>query len=215
MAGPMTLNHRIVVRIHKRQFPLIERKIMCGDKKQDSIETEISESFIKSRKVFLWGAVDDKLSKEIVQKLLYLDSQSNEDITLYINSPGGSVIDGFAILDAIDSIKSDVVTIVTGFAASMGAIIQMCGAKGKRYIWPRGKIMIHQPLINGVIEGVTADINIRAEQIEKTRAIVNKIISDKTGKTLEQVIKDTDRDFWLTAEESLEYGLVDKIEAKN
>lgn len=185
----------------------------CEKEKTESLDKEISESFIKNRTIFLWGQVDDKSAKEVVQQLLYLDSKSNDDITLYVNSPGGSVIAGCAILDAMDAVKSDIRTIVSGFAASMGAIIQSNGTKGKRYIWPRAKVMIHQPLISGHIEGVTVDIEIHAEQIEKTRANLNQHLSDRTGQPIEKIMADCDRNYWMTASEALAYGMVDFIEA--
>lgn len=186
---------------------------MCDTEKTETLDKKIQESFLARREVFLWTAVDDKLAKEIVQQLFYLDSLSNDPITLYINSPGGSVIAGCAILDAMDAVVSPIKTVVTGFAASMGAIIQSNGTPGMRYAWPRAKIMIHQPLINGHIQGVTSDISIRADQIEKTRLNLNQHLAKVTGQTLEKVIKDTDRDYWMTSEESLAYGMIDHIGA--
>lgn len=180
--------------------------------KEESLEKKLSESFLKNRRVFLWGQVDDKSAKEVVARLLYLDSQSHEDIVLLVNSPGGVITSGTAILDAMDAIKSDVATVVMGQAASMGAVIAAYGKKGKRYAWKRSRVMIHQPLISGTMYGPASDIQIQAEEMLRIRRELNQLLADASGKTLEQLEIDTDRDNIMTAAEACSYGLVDKVE---
>lgn len=188
----------------------------CESKEKDDkgLEKQLAESFLKNRRVFLWGAVDDKSAKEVVARLLFLDSQSHDDIVLLINSPGGVITSGTAILDAMDSVKSDVVTVVMGQAASMGAVILAYGQKGKRYAWKRSRIMIHQPLISGTMYGPASDIQIQAEEMLRIRKDLNQLLADASGKTLEQIELDTDRDHFLSADEAKEYGLIDIVENK-
>lgn len=189
----------------------------CSDEKTPKpteLEKELSESFLKQRKIFLWDEIDDKLSKDVVARLLYLDSKSSEDIYLFINSPGGVITAGCAILDAMDAVESNVVTIVTGQAASMAAVILACGTKGKRYAWPRSRVMIHQPLISGHIHGVNIDLQIQAEEITHLRTMMNLLLSERTGKTLEQIEADTDRDFFMNSWAAESYGIVDAVETK-
>lgn len=176
------------------------------------LEKQLAESFLKNRRVFLWGAVDDKSAKEVVARLLFLDSQSHDDIVLLINSPGGVITSGTAILDAMDAVKSDVVTVVMGQAASMGAVILAYGKKGKRYAWKRARVMIHQPLISGTMYGPASDIQIQAEEMLRIRQDLNQLLADASGKTLAQIEADTDRDHFLSSDESKEYGLVDIVE---
>ena len=191
---------------------LLEKK--TEDKKEESsIEKQIQESFIKSRKVFLWGAVDDESSEKIVKQFLFLDQTNNDDIYFYINSPGGVITSGLAVYDCMQALKSDVCTVVSGQAASMGAVLLAGGAKGKRYAWPNARIMIHQPLISGQMYGPAADIEIQAEEMLRIRQRLNKILAHHTGKPEEQIEKDTERDKFMISEEAKEYGLVDKIEA--
>lgn len=183
------------------------------DKEEPSfLAKEIAESFIKARKIFLWGQVDDKSAEQIVKQLMYLDSQSHEDILFYINSPGGVISSGLAIIDAMEAVKSDVVTIVSGQAASMGAQLLAGGAKGKRYAWKNARVMIHQPLISGHMYGPATDIQIQAEEMLRIRTSLNKFLSEATGKSIEQIEADTDRDRFMTAEEAKAYGMVDIIE---
>ena len=182
------------------------------EKKEESLEKKLSESFLKNRRVFLWGQVDDKSAKEVVARLLYLDTQSHEDIVLLVNSPGGVITSGTAILDTMDAVKSDIVTVVMGQAASMGAVIAAYGVKGKRYAWKRSRIMIHQPLISGTMYGPASDIQIQAEEMLRIRKELNQLLADASGKTLEQLDADTDRDNIMTATEALEYGLVDMVQ---
>lgn len=175
-------------------------------KAQDLIDTQLLED----RKIFLWGAVDDKTAKHVVDRLFYLDAISNEEIKLYINSPGGYVTAGFSIYDTIKSIKSPVATICTGLAASMGSILLSVGAKGRRFIQPHARVMIHQP--SGGARGQASDIEITAQEILKTKELSAKILADNCDQTYEKVMKDFNRDHWMSAEESVEYGIVDALE---
>ncbi|MEK7391390.1 MAG: ATP-dependent Clp protease proteolytic subunit [Fibrobacterota bacterium] len=183
-----------------------------GEKKEESLEKKLSESFLKNRRVFLWGQVDDKSAKEVVARLLYLDTLNHEDIVLLVNSPGGVITSGTAILDAMDAVKSDIVTVVMGQAASMGAVIAAYGKQGKRYAWKRSRVMIHQPLISGTMYGPASDIQIQAEEMLRIRRELNQLLADASGKSLEQLEADTDRDNIMTAQEAKEYGLVDVLE---
>jgi ATP-dependent Clp protease, protease subunit len=176
------------------------------------LSKEIMESFIKARKIFLWSQVDDIVSEKIVKQLMYLDTQNNENITLYINSPGGVISSGLAIYDAMQAVKSKVATVVCGQAASMGAVLLAGGAKGLRYTWKNARVMIHQPLISGHMYGPASDIEIQAEEMLRIRNNLNKILADHTGKSMEQIELDTDRDRFMTAEEAKAYGMVDIIE---
>ena len=190
-----------------------EEKEKEKDKDEPSfLAKEIAESFIKARKIFLWSPVDDAAAEKIVKQLIYLDSQNHEDIYFYINSPGGVISSGLAILDAMDAVKSDVVTIVSGQAASMGAVLLCAGKKGKRYAWKNSRVMIHQPLISGHMYGPATDIQIQAEEMLRIRTALNKVLADATGKSMEQIELDTDRDRFMTAEEAKTYGMIDIIE---
>ena len=171
------------------------------------------EYFSNSRKVFLWNQVDDESAEKIVKQLIYLDSLSHDDITFYINSPGGVISSGLAIYDCMNAIQSDVVTVCCGQAASMGAVLLTAGAKGKRYAWPSARIMIHQPLIQGQMEGPASDIKIQAEEKLRIRSITSGIIAKTTGKTAEEVDRDTERDNFMSAEEAKAYGLVDEVKS--
>jgi ATP-dependent Clp protease protease subunit len=176
------------------------------------IKAEIEKNFIKKRQVFLWGPVDDHSAQYVVERLLYLDAlEPGKDITLFINSPGGVITSGMCIFDTMQMIQSDVATVCMGLAASMGALLLCGGAKGKRYAWAHSKIMIHQPLISGQIVAPAIDLKIHAQEIKKTRDELNRIIAERTGRTIEQVEKDTDRDYYMNAKEALEYGIIDKI----
>ncbi|RFP58088.1 MAG: ATP-dependent Clp protease proteolytic subunit [Limnothrix sp. CACIAM 69d] len=165
----------------------------------------------QERIIFLGKEVDDEIANEIVAVMLYLDSEDNsKDIVLYINSPGGSVTAGMAIYDTMQHIKSDVVTVCVGLAASMGAFLLAAGAKGKRLALPHARIMIHQPSMGG-FRGQATDIDIEAKEILKTRSQLDEILALRTGQSLEKVKKDTERDYWLSAEESKDYGLIDRV----
>jgi ATP-dependent Clp protease protease subunit len=168
------------------------------------------KKFIEQRKVFLWGAVDDKSSKEITDRLLYLEAiDPGKDITFYINSPGGIVTSGMVIYDTMQMISSPVSTVCMGMAASMGSILLSGGTKGKRFIFPHGEVMIHQPSGGG--RGTSADLEIMAVQMLKTKEMGAKILAENCGQTFEKVMKDFDRDYWMDANESIKYGIVDKL----
>lgn len=168
------------------------------------------KKFIDQRKIFLWGVVDDKSAKDITARLMFLDAvDPGKEIKFYINSPGGVVTSGMVIYDTMQLIKSPVSTICMGMAASMGSILLSGGEKGKRFIFPHGEVMIHQPSGGG--QGTSADLEIMAEQIKKIKALGAKILADNCGQTFEKVMKDFDRDYWMGSEESLHYGIVDGI----
>ncbi|GAA4280654.1 ClpP family protease [Gaetbulibacter aestuarii] len=180
-----------------------------SENKDNKIQDIIDAKLIEERKVFLWGQVDDDSAKHVVDRLMYLDALEKKDIHLYINSPGGYVTAGFAIYDCMKSLKSDVSTICTGFAASMGSIILSAGKKGKRFIQPHARVMIHQP--SGGARGPASDIEITAKEILKTKEISAQILADNCGQKFEKIMKDFNRDHWMGAEESVAYGIVDKV----
>lgn len=168
------------------------------------------KKFIEQRKVFLWGPVDDKSSKEITDRLLYLEAiNPGAEITFYINSPGGVVTSGMVIYDTMRMISSPVSTVCMGMAASMGSILLSGGEKGKRYIFPHGEVMIHQPSGGG--RGTSADLEIMAVQMQKTKEMGAQLLADNCGQTFEKVMKDFDRDYWMDAQESIKYGIVDHL----
>src|SRR5690554_4208416 len=177
--------------------------------KPNKVQDAIDAKLLEERKVFLWGQVDDKSAKHVIDRLMYLDSLEKKDIHLYINSPGGYVTSGFAIYDCMKSLKSDVSIICTGFAASMGSILLSAGTKGKRFIQPHARVMIHQP--SGGARGQASDIEITAQEILKTKELSAKILAENSGQSFEKVMKDFNRDHWMGAEESVAYGIVDKI----
>lgn len=189
--------------------PVIVEKEINGERSYD-----IFSKLLKERIILLSGEIDDNLANTIVAELLYLDSLNNEDISIYINSPGGSITAGMAIYDTMNFVKSDVSTICIGMAASMGAFLLSCGTKGKRYSLPNSEIMIHQPL--GGAQGQATEIKIAAERILKSRDKLNKILSKNTGQDIEIISRDTERDNFMESDEALQYGLIDKIiENKN
>ena len=172
----------------------------------------LEKYFIKTRSVHLWGSVDDKSAKDVVNKMLLLDAdKSGEEIKFYINSPGGVVTSGMVIYDVMRMLKSPVTTICMGLAASMGSILLSGGVKGKRSIFPHGEVMIHQPSLGGSIQGVSADLEIQAKQTKRVKDLGAKILAENTGKTIERIMKDFDRDYWMDAKEAIEYGIVDQI----
>lgn len=181
-------------------------------KEKEEKPIKIQNTFLKERKVFLWGGVTDKSARDITEKLLYLEmDQPGEPITFYINSPGGSITAGMAIYDTMKMISAPITVIVTGMAASMGSIL-LCGAdKGKRLLYPHSRVLIHQPLISGQMVAVAVDIHIQAKEMERLRDELNAILAGSSGQPLEKIEKDTDRDFYMTAEEAIEYGLADEI----
>ena len=171
---------------------------------------QFDKKFIEQRKIFLWGVVDDKSAKDITARLLYLEAiDPGKEITFYINSPGGVVTSGMVIYDTMQMISSPVSTVCMGMAASMGSILLSGGAKGKRYIFPSGQVMIHQPSGGG--QGVSADLEIMAIQIMKIKQMGACILADNCGQTFEKVMKDFDRDYWMDAKESVAYGIVDGL----
>jgi len=188
--------------------PVVVEQTSRGERSYD-----IFSRMLKERIIFLDGEVNDASASIIKAQLLFLEAEDPEaDIWLYINSPGGSVSAGLGIYDTMNFIKPDVGTICTGLAASMGAFLLCSGAKGKRYCLPNAEVMIHQPL--GGAKGQATEIEIACKHILRTKERLNRIIAENTGKTIEEVAKDTDRDNWLTAEEALEYGLIDEIKTK-
>ena len=184
--------------------PVIIEKELSGERSYD-----IFSRLLKERIIFINGKIDDNISNAVIAQLLYLDHINNDDIYLYINSPGGSVSAGMAIYDTMNFIESDVSTICLGIAASMAAFLLSSGCKGKRFILPNADVMIHQPL--GGAEGQASDIKIASDRIINLRLRLNKILAKNTGQTLKKIQKDTERDNYLNAESSIEYGLVDKI----
>lgn len=173
---------------------------------------KMEQLFLEKRAVYLWGVVDDKSARDIVSKLLLLDADKpGEEIKFFINSPGGMVTSGMVMYDTMRLIKSPVSTICMGLAASMGSILLSAGTKGKRYIYPHGEVMIHQPSLGGYFQATSADIEIQANQMRKTKEIGAKILAENCGKTVEQIMKDFDRDYWMDANESVSYGIVDKV----
>ncbi len=178
--------------------------------KSGKIQDILDRKFLEERSVFLWGQVDDKSAKHVIDRLMYLDMISNDEIKLYINSPGGYVTSGFAMYDTIKSLKSPVSTICTGLAASMGSILLSVGEKGRRFIQPNAKVMIHQP--SGGARGQASNIEIQAAEILKTKELSAQILADNCGQDVEKVLKDFNRDYWMDAQESLDYGIVDGIQ---
>jgi ATP-dependent Clp protease protease subunit len=168
------------------------------------------KKFLEQRKVFLWGEVHDKSAREITNRLLYLEAMDpGKEITFYINSPGGVITSGMVIYDTMQMISSPVSTVCMGMAASMGSILLSGGKKGKRFIFPHGEVMIHQPSGGG--QGTSADLEIMAVQIQKAKDLGAKILADNCGQSVEKIMEDFDRDYWMDAEESKKYGIVDGI----
>lgn len=185
--------------------PTVIEKSQFGERAYD-----IYSRLLRERIIFLGGPIDDAVANTIIAQLLFLQSEdSKKDISLYINSPGGHVHSGLAIIDTMNHIKPDVSTVCVGMAASMGAHILAAGAKGKRFSLPNSQIMIHQP--HGGAEGQASDIEINARQILKLRENLNKMLAKSTGQTLSKIEKDVDRDFFMDAEEAKKYGIIDKI----
>jgi ATP-dependent Clp protease protease subunit len=175
----------------------------------------LEKYFFERRSVHLWGPVDDKSARDVVSKMLLLDADKpGEEIKFYINSPGGVVTSGMVIYDTMRMMSSPVSTICMGLAASMGSILLSGGVKGKRFIYPHGEVMIHQPSLGGYIQGVSADLEIQAEQTQRVKLIGAKILADNTGKSVNQILKDFDRDYWMDATEAIKYGIVDQVVEK-
>jgi ATP-dependent Clp protease protease subunit len=173
---------------------------------------KLEKYFYDTRSIYLWGPVDDKSAKDVVTKLLLLEADKpGEEIKFYISSPGGSVTSGMVIYDMMKLISSPVSTICMGLAASMGSILLSAGEKGRRFIFPNGEVMIHQPSLGGHIQGVSADMEIHAEQVLRTKEMGARILAENTGQSIERIKKDFERDYWMDAEKSIGYGIVDKI----
>ena len=192
-------------------IPYVVEQTSRGERSYD-----IFSRLLKDRIIFLSEDVNHVTASLVVAQLLFLESEDpDKEICLYINSPGGSISDGMAIVDTINYIKCPVSTICVGMAASMGAVLLACGEKGKRYATPNAEVMIHQPLIGGGgLSGQTTEIKIHADHMVRTREKLNKLLSEKTGQPLETIERDTERDNYMTAEEALEYGLIDGIMSK-
>ena len=176
---------------------------------QSKVKELIENKLLEERKVFLWGMVDDESAKHVIERLMYLDSLGSDEIQLIINSPGGYVTSRFAIYDTMMQVKSPVATVCSGLAASMGSILLSAGAKGRRMIQPHARVMIHQP--SGGAQGQASSIEIQAREIIKTKEIGARILSENCNQPLEKVMNDFDRDYWMDAQESLAYGIVDQL----
>ena len=188
--------------------PTVLEKTSMGERAYD-----IYSRLLKDRIIFLGGGIDTEISNLVIAQLLFLENEDpKKDITLYVNSPGGHVTAGLAIIDTMNFIKPDVSTVCVGMAASMGAMILSAGAKGKRFVLPNSEVMIHQPL--GGAEGQASDIAIAAENILKTRTTLYKMLAKNTGKSLAQIEKDADRNYWMSGDDAVKYGIVDKMISK-
>ena len=173
---------------------------------------KMEKYFFETRAIYLWGAVEDRTAKEVTTKMLLLDADKpGEEIKFYINSPGGVVTSGMVIYDTMRMLKSPVSTICMGLAASMGSILLSGGVKGRRFIYPHGEVMIHQPSLGGHIQGVSVDLEITAKQTRRVKEIGARILAENCGKKVDQIMKDFDRDYWMDAKESIEYGIVDQL----
>ena len=214
--------------MNRNQF-LYNEPIDLGWKAEDEEEKEevqpksdlgmfskkLEKYFFEKRAVYLWGVVDDKSAKDIVSKLLLLDADKpGKEIKFYINSPGGVVTSGMVMYDTMQMISSPVSTVCMGLAASMGSILLSGGKKGSRYIFPHGEVMIHQPSLGGYIQGVSADLEIQAEQTKRVKEIGATILAKNCGKTVEQIMKDFNRDYWMNADAAIKYGIADKLVEK-
>ncbi|MBQ3966127.1 MAG: ATP-dependent Clp protease proteolytic subunit [Treponema sp.] len=190
--------------------------ILDKDEKKPEMPQQdaLAEKFLKTRQIILSGEVNQENAEKVIKQLLLLEADSDKPIYLYIDSPGGSIDDGFGIFDMIRFVNAPVYTIGTGLIASMGALILLSVPKERRLGLPNSHYLIHQPLIGGAYRGVATDLEIQAEEIAKSKAKIVEIISSETGKSKEQVVQDTDRDFWLTADEAVEYGLISRVVTK-
>lgn len=205
--------------MNRNQFLYNDWRMDDEEEKEESPKSDIGmfskkleRYFFDKRAVYLWGVVDDKSAKDIVSKLLLLDADKpGEEIKFYINSPGGVVTSGMVMYDTMQMIKSPVSTICMGLAASMGSILLSGGAKGKRFIFPHGEVMIHQPSLGGYIQGVSADLEIQAQQTKRVKEIGAGILAKNCGKTVDQIMKDFDRDYWMDAQGAIKYGIADKL----
>jgi len=190
-----------------------------AEEKEDKPQTDpgmlmkkLEKYFFETRTVQLWGPVDDRSAKDIINKFFLLDmDQPGKEIRFLINSPGGVVTSGMAIYDVMRMLKSPVSTVCIGLAASMGSILLSGGVKGRRFIYPHGEVMIHQPSLGGYIQGISVDLEIQAKQTKRVKEIGAKILAENCGKKFDQIMRDFDRDYWMDAKESVEYGIVDGV----
>jgi len=179
---------------------------------EHGVEPMIQKRFVQERKVFFWTDTNDEACRKAVEKLLYLEATDpGKEITFYLNSPGGSITSGMALFDTMRMISSPIKVVVMGMAASMGSILLCAGNKGSRFLFPHSRVLIHQPLISGRMMGSAVDINIQALEMERLRKELNLILSESSGQPLEKICRDTDRDFYMTAQEAIDYGLADGI----
>lgn len=183
--------------------------IMCDDKEKKPADQNSDDIVLKTRSILISGEIDKKMAEKVVSQLLMLEAENDEPIKVFIDSPGGDVDSAFAIFDMIRFVKPKVIMVAMGLAASAGALILLAGERQDRFGFPNSHYLIHQPLSG--IRGVATEIEIHAREIEKTRQKLNSLIAQETGKSISQVEKDTDRDYWLTAEEALDYGLISRI----
>ena len=182
---------------------------MENKNKAGKVQDQIERSLLEDRKIFLWGAVNEKTAQHLIERMLYLDSVGDEEIKFYISSPGGYVTSGFAIYDTMLSLNSPVSTICSGLAASMGSILLSAGTKGRRFVQPHARVMIHQP--SGGAQGQASNIEIQAAEILKIKELSARILAQNCNQDYNRIIKDFNRDYWMDASESLEYGIVDEI----
>jgi len=182
--------------------------------KKMMVGSEIEEQLLKRREIFLWGEINDESAESIVKKILFFDGQNHDDIFIFINSPGGVISSGLAIYDAMQYAQSAVSTICMGQAASMAAVILCAGTKGMRVVWEHARVLIHQPLISGNMFGPASDIQIQAEEMLRIRDNLNEILAKHTGQSIKKIAEDTDRDFFMSADEARKYGIIDKIVKK-
>lgn len=191
-----------------------EEEQQTEDKRDDlmMLNKKLEKYFFDKRSVYLWGAVEDKTAREVVSKLLLLDAhEPGKEIKFYINSPGGVVTSGMVIYDTMRMLSSPVSTICMGLAASMGSILLSGGTKGRRFIFPHGEVMIHQPSLGGFMKGVSADLEIQAEQTARVKETGARLLAENCGKTVKEILRDFDRDYWMDAPKAVSYGIVDAI----
>ncbi len=192
-----------------------DQEVPSEKKSNSPTGTLIQKKFLEQRKVFLWGAVTDESAKDLCERLFYLHAvDAEKEITFYINTPGGSITAGMAVFDTMKLIGAPITVVVTGMAASMGSILLSGAPKGRRLLYPHARVLIHQPLISGRFIGPATDINIQAQEMEKIRGELNQILASASGQSIERIARDSDRDFYLNAQEAIAYGLADKIVTK-
>lgn len=196
-------------------FPRLDEEdetMDAPDERPTRLSEQMRKRFLDQRKIFFWSEVNDKSARELTEQLLYLESMDpGKEITLYLNSPGGSITAGMAAFDTMRLITSEIRVVVVGLAASMGSIFLCGGAKGKRLLYPHSRVLIHQPLIMGTMRGAAVDIHIQAQEMERLREEMNKILAEASGQPIEKIRQDTDRDFYLNAQQAIEYGLADAV----